>query len=905
MAPRLRVNNPLLLVAVFLLMIGLVLGWNAYMSDKAFREHHLGIAGQSVNGAANEITLMIRGLRTSLELLMHGHQDLLRRLAQDPENTEAHARLARVLGNYFPEYYAFTIAGTDGRLIYDDFGERIGKLCRADLRRFAAGKHPAGVYIHPGPSEYHFDVMLPWNHNPARPGVFFVSFKPDLVARLLRNSESPGHRLLLVRRDTADLIEITAAGSRDKMQRPLRLSPEEQKRILYSMPVEETQWQLVDLPDASLFAGYRGRIVNQIILVTALFLLVSVFMLWRIRREERRRATAEQALQESHNRLEERVEERTQELVSVNKSLQHEIDERVRAEARMRKLSRVVEQTDDTVLITNRDGFTEYVNPAFENKTGYHAKEAIGRKPNLIKSGLHDKKFYKKLWGTILAGKVFRGMFINRRKDGSLYYEEKTITPLKDDQGRVTHFVATGKDITERMEAQERLNHLAHHDALTDLPNRALLVDRLGHALAQAQRNERLVAVLFLDLDRFKTINDSLGHGIGDNLLKTVADRLRQCIRDSDSIARLGGDEFTIVLEGIKDVREVVVIAEKVLETIAQPFNVNGHELLTTASIGITLFPFDNDDIETLLQNADTAMYRAKKAGGNTYAFFTADMSKDAVQRLAMEGRLRHALERQEFTLHYQPRVDVRACRVTGAEALLRWWDPEKGDLVSPAEFIPLLEETGLIIPVGEWVLRTACRDFQAMAEAGGPSLRVSVNLSPRQFQQKDLVATVTRILEETGLDPKRLELEITESLLVDNVEAVAGTLRALHELGVHIAVDDFGTGYSSLSYLKRFPIDCLKVDRAFVRDVTDDPDDAEIVKAIIAMAHSLRMDVVAEGVETRDQLRFLRKLSCEEIQGYLFSRPLPLDELKAWLRTAGNRITKNGCPSGVRRKTA
>jgi len=890
-----------MLVAVSLFMVWLVLGWNIYAGNKEFRGRQLEVAEQSVKGAASEITLMIRWLRTSLELLMIGHQDLLRQLAQDPENVEVHARLEGVLKHYFPEYYAFSIADTDGKLIYDDFGEQVGELCRVNLRRFAVDGQPMGVYIHPGPSEYHFDVMLPWDYNQARPGIFFISFRPDLVARLLRNSERPGHRLM-VRRGNADLVEITAAGSRDKMQRPLRLSRKEQEQILYSRPVEGTQWQLIDLPTASLFVDNRKWMVSQIILVTALFLFISALMLWRVRREERRRAIAEQALQESHDRLEERIEERTQELVAVNESLRYEIEERARAEVQMRKLSRVVEQTDAAVLITNHDGVTEYINPAFENKTGYCADEIIGRRPDLIKSGQHDTSFYQRLWDTILAGEIFRETFINRCKDGSLYYEEKTITPLKDDQGRVTHFVSTGKDITDRVEAQERLSYLAHHDVLTDLPNRMLLIDRLGHALAQAQRNECLVAVFFMDLDRFKTINDSLGHSAGDLLLKAVADRLRQCIRDSDSIARLGGDEFTVVVEGVKDVREVVKVADKVLEAIAQPFNIDGHELLTSVSIGITLFPFDDDDIETLLKNADTAMYRAKKAGGNTYAFFTADMSEEAVRRLAMENRLRYALERQEFTLHYQPRVDVHACRVSGVEALLRWQDPE-GGVVSPVEFIPLLEETGMIISVGEWVLRTACRDIQAMVDWA--SLRVSVNLSPRQFQQKDLVATVTQILEETGLDPQRLELEITESLLVDNIEAVATTLYALSELGIHVAVDDFGTGYSSLSYLKRLPIDCLKVDRIFVKDITEDADDAEIVKAIIAMAHSLRMDVVAEGVETQDQLQFLRDLSCEEIQGYFFSPPLPLNDLKVWLRDNGDQITKDGCMGDVHGKTA
>lgn len=841
---RSRNNHSLLIITAFLAMLGLVLWWNVTNNIQTFRAHQLEIAQQSVNGAASEITLLIEGLETSVQLLMHGHQKQLQRLAQDPDNAEVYDDLARVLGRYFPDYYTFTIADTDGKLLYDDFGENLGRLCLSDLKSFATGAHLTNIYIHPGPSIFHFDIMLPWNPDPSLSGIFFVGFKPELIARLLRNSTSPGHQLILVRSDTKDLIEITPVGSRDKLQRPNHLSEQEQKSILYSKSIKATKWRLVDLPDVSLFTNQRSQTVTQASAIMVIILIVSAIMLWRNRREESQRASIE---------------------------------------AQMHKLSSVVEQTDDIVLVTNHDGLIEYVNPAFEKKTGYQAKEMLGHKPQLISSGQHDAAFYKNLWSTISSGEVFRSQFINRNKAGQLFYEEKTITPLKNDQGRITHYVSTGKDITEQIEAQERLHHMAHHDVLTGLPNRALLADRLNHTLARARRNETLVAVLLMDLDRFKTINDSLGHNIGDILLKTVANRLRECLRNSDSIARLGGDEFVSVLEGVDGVHDVTVVLEKILKVIAQPFYVEGYVLQTSASIGVTLYPFDDDDIETLLKSADTAMYRAKKAGGNTYAFFTNSMSQQASRRQVMESQLRHALERQQFTLHYQPRIDLRVGRATGVEALLRWHNPDTRP-VSPAEFIPVLEETGLILTVGEWVLRTACRDHQAMAEAGDPSLRVSVNLSPRQFQQVGLVDTVAQILQETGFDPRRLELEITENLLIDNIDEVISTLCSLHDLGIHIAIDDFGTGYSALSYLKRFPIDVLKVDRAFVQDLTDGPDNVEIVKAIIAMAHSLRMEVVAEGVETQEQLQLLQELACEEIQGYLFSPALSLDDLKAWL---------------------
>ena len=880
--PRTRISPPLLLVLVFLLMLAAVLSWSAYKSRQEFSRYQREIAAQSVNGAANEITLLITGLRTSLRLLRDGHGGLLAELARDPENTEKYERIERLLAGNFPDYYAFTIANADGNVIYDDLGDRIGPACRKDIRAFAAGRHETMAHIHPGPTEHHFDIMLPWRYNGGKVGVFFASFKPSMIARLLQNSEIRGHRLMLLRDDTTNLIEISAAGGREDMKRPIHLGADEVNRVLHSSPVHGTRWRLVDLPSESLFTSYRGQMRDQTILIVLLFVLVSVFMLLRIRQEERQRAAVERALRESNDLLEQRVQERTRELAAANENLKHEIEERIRAEQQMQKLTRVVEQTDDTVLITNREGITEYVNPAFEKKTGYRADEVLGRRPNRVKSGMHDTEFYERLWASILNGKIFRDVFINRRKDGSLFHEEKTITPLKDENGDVTHFVATGKDITERVETQKQLQYLAHHDALTGLPNRTLLIDRLDHAFAQARRAERLVAVLFLDLDRFKTINDSLGHGAGDALLKAVADRLQRCVRKSDSIARLGGDEFTIVLEGVKDVREVIIVAEKILEAIARPISIEGHEVFVTTSIGVTLFPIDDEDVETVLKHADTAMYRAKKAGGNTYEFFTADMSTEAARRLEMENRLRYALEREEFELFYQPRIDLRSGRLTGAEALLRWRNPEAG-LVSPAEFIPLLEETGMIIDVGEWVLQTACRDFQGLSHPDRPAPRVAVNLSTRQFQHKDLLGVVKRVLDQTGLEPGRLDLEITESLLADNIESVVTTLNALHDMGIYIAIDDFGTGYSSLSYLKRFPIDILKIDQSFVRDVTTNPDDAEIVKAIVAMAHSLRMNVVAEGVETQAQLELLRRLDCEEVQGYLFSPPLPLSDFISW----------------------
>ncbi len=561
-----------------------------------------------------------------------------------------------------------------------------------------------------------------------------------------------------------------------------------------------------------------------------------------------------------------------------------DITERKKAESQMQKLSRALEQTADAVLITDCNGVIEYVNPAFEQVTGYAAAEAMGRQPNLLKSGRQGQGFYDNMWKTILAGEVFNDVLINRRKDGSLYYEEKTITPLKDVDGRITHFVATGKDITERMQTQERLAYMAQHDPLTELPNRTLLLDRLKQSLAGARWRQRRAAVLFVDLDRFKTINDTLGHEVGDRLLQQLAERFQRSVRDGDTVARFGGDEFVILLDDVATEDDVAGVAKKVLQALAPPFQVDHQTLYVTASIGVSLFPNDGDDASTLLKNADIAMYRAKDMGRNTYQFYSADMSSRAFERLTLESNLRHALEHGELRLYYQPQVDVTTGGIVGVEALLRWQHPEFG-LVMPNDFIPLLEETGLIVPVGAWVLDTACAQLAAWHAQEWPRLRLAVNLSPRQFQTQDLAAAVKQALDRLDGDPGRLELEITEGMLVRHAPATVEMLEALHALGVRMAIDDFGTGYSSLSYLRRLPIDTLKIDRSFVRDIPGDADDSAITVAIIALAQSLKLEMIAEGVENVAQREFLRAHGCNVMQGYLFSRPQPAEDITRLLQ--------------------
>ncbi|MEP6994571.1 MAG: EAL domain-containing protein [Acidobacteriota bacterium] len=470
-----------------------------------------------------------------------------------------------------------------------------------------------------------------------------------------------------------------------------------------------------------------------------------------------------------------------------------------------------------------------------------------------------------------------------RRKDGSSVWVLESENLIEDADGALSVIEGTTIDITERKRAEEQVKHLAFHDPLTNLPNRLLFNDRLTLAVAQAHRHNQRLAVLFLDLDRFKVINDSLGHSVGDELLRQVAERIQEHVREGDTVARLGGDEFTLLVPGISAEEDAAKIAGKICGAVHDPFWIDGRELFVTTSLGVSVYPSDGHDAETLVRNADSAMYRAKEQGRDNYQLYTPAMNAKAIERLSLESRLRQAVANNELELHFQPFIDLRTAEVLGAEALIRWRHPELG-LIPPGDFIPIAELSGLIVPIGEWVLRTACAEARKWHEKGFPAMTVSVNLSSRQFQQTDLVSQVTHALEETGLDADKLDLEITESNAMQNAEHSINTLWGLKKQGVRISMDDFGTGYSSLNYLKRFPIDRIKLDQSFVRDLPGDKDDAAIAMAVIAMGQSLELVVIAEGVETEEQLRFLSNHNCDQLQGFLLSRPLPPEAFQAFL---------------------
>ncbi len=560
------------------------------------------------------------------------------------------------------------------------------------------------------------------------------------------------------------------------------------------------------------------------------------------------------------------------------------------------RLSAIFDSGPQCIKLVDGQGIIREINRAGAALLAVESPEALIGKSILDFTAPEHRQTVRAYMESVSRGNRGDLRFEIVRADGERRWVESHAVPLASVANGETLMLGVTLDITERKRAEERLSFLSNHDALTGLPNRLLFADRLQQAIIEARRYDRLVGVAFLDLDRFKNINDTLGHEVGDAALVVAAKRLREAVRPSDTVARLDGDEFAFLLTDMAKAEDAPIVVQRILDTFKKPIQVDGHELFMSASLGITLFPIDETNAEVLLSNADTAMYRAKEAGRSTCQFYTAEMTQRAHEEMALEGALRHAIERNELTLHYQPIVNLHSGRIVALEALLRWQHPERG-LISPAQFIPLAEESGLIVPIGEWVLHQASAQMRAWRDTGHPNLHVSVNLSSRQFREPDLAERIASILANSGLDGVHLELELTESMLLTDVEKTVGLMQKLDTSGVSFSIDDFGTGYSSLSYLKRFPITVLKIDQSFVRDITTDSDDAAIVRAIITMAHSLGIQTVAEGVETAEQLHFLRANNCDAMQGYYFSKPQPADAITRLLKDGKSLSVQDRLP--------
>jgi diguanylate cyclase (GGDEF)-like protein/PAS domain S-box-containing protein len=546
---------------------------------------------------------------------------------------------------------------------------------------------------------------------------------------------------------------------------------------------------------------------------------------------------------------------------------------------RLRQAAAVFDCTREGVLVTDAQGLIVHVNRAFIEITGYQREDVMGRQPSLFKSGRHLASFYQVMFQALARDDEWSGEIWNRRKSGEIYPQWQTIRVIRDDQGQLSHYVAVFSDISAIKDSEHELAHLAHHDPLTDLPNRLLFTDRAEQALASAQIHKRGCALLLIDLDHFKIINDSLGHNVGDQLLKAVGERLQGLFGPGITLARLGGDEFAVLAESCPQLIQAAALAQRILDAMKDPFIFDGHQLFISASIGISLFPSDAQSAEQLLRNADSALFKAKSAGREGYALYTEELTAHAQHRVEIASELRRALDQQELRVYYQPVHDLQDSRLVGVEALVRWQHPERG-LVPPGEFIPIAERTGLIADIDAWVMDQACRQMCLWLADGAPLTFLAVNVSSRLFARRELYDQVAKVLHETGLDPAFLELEVTESAVMEDPEVALEQLHRLRELGLRLAIDDFGTGYSSLLRLKRLPVQKLKIDQGFVAGLPWDEDDAAIVRVVIALAQSMGMQVHAEGIEQVEQARFLLDQQCDLGQGYWFGRPMPANEL-------------------------
>ena len=630
---------------------------------------------------------------------------------------------------------------------------------------------------------------------------------------------------------------------------------------------------LYDLETDRMFRGIQA----VYILTGGAALAMGGGLMGYVKRIERRMAQISQT-------FETQIEVQARQLTMFNEFFTREVADHQRDQLEFQLINRIFEQSLEGIIISDGQGNILKINPTFSLITGYSEEECLGQNPRMLQSGIHNESFYREMWASLHGTGHWEHEIWNRRKSGEAYPQWLSISAIRDERGEITHYIAVFYDITELKHSQRQIAHQTHHDALTGLPNRLLFQDHLDMAIAQAQRHNSKVGVIFLDLDRFKQINDSLGYTVGDILLQEVAKRLKNCCRRVDTVARLGGDEFMIVLPDLHDNgQEAIEVAERILDALAHPFSLKEQEIISSASLGLTMYPTDGKKGITLEKNADIAMNKAKEQGRNTYVLYTQTMQDSIIERLELERNLRHALKNDEFVLHYQPQVDIRSGEIIGMEALVRWQKSE-GQLIPPDVFIPLAEENGMIAPLGEWVLHTACRQANIWRQAGFDTLTVAVNLSAKQFQDERLIQIVRDVLEETGLPPEALRLEITEHTVMKDIEKAITMMIVLRNIGVRLSIDDFGTGYSSLHYLRSFPLDEIKIDKSFVKDIPTRRDDVAIAKAIFSLAHSLDMKVLAEGVETLTQFEFMRDHKCDGMQGYLFSKPVSAEEFTVLL---------------------
>ena len=850
--------------------------------EASFRHHHETLAAQSVRAVSSELNLLLGEIRRATGLFVRHNSELLWQMSQNPDDEEIYGHIQRLLREHFPEHYSFTLANTEGQLLYDDLGEKVGPLCLRNIQQNITGEHVETIVVHPGPGEYHFDIMVPWVHEGVTRGIFFKSYRLDIIARLLEVGQATQHSLILTKQDDPGLIEITAVGGRDVVQRKRsdRFTESDVGRIAYSQRVEGTGWVLNDLYDENLMSDYQLRLWRPLIGAWIVVLFLTVVSLYFIRKSEL-------GLRAMNDTLEYEVEERTIDLYATNTALEEEIIRRDKAEFRQRIFSRAADQSSEIIFITSINDILEYVNPRFVEATGYTAKEAIGQPSSMLNSGAMEQSFFDEVMETVLAKRSFIGIFINRKKDGELIYMDETVTPLLDDNGNIEHYIVTARDITEDKVNRDKLKYISDHDLLTGLYNRSYLENYINVLLSGSRSHTNPFALVYVDIDRFGAIREGLGHQHGDLLIKELSKRLILACKEGDIAARFSEDEFIVFVDAMSIADEVLPAVERLAKTIRKPVLIEGEQVHVTASMGITMHPQDAKTFGGLVNCAYSALKRAKKSGGNQYEFYQSGMSEQAALRIRLEHKLKDALDNNEIQFYYQPKIDISDGRLIGFESLARWENKDDGGtFIAPSIFIPVLEDSGLIIQLGQQAIFQVCKTLQDKILPINPDVKVAINLSGKQFSDHKLIDKISSYLDDYDLPADSLEFEVTESMLIESVNTAADVLTRLHDMGCQLSLDDFGTGYTSMQYLKSYPIDTIKIDRSFITDICTDEDDKILTETIINMSHNLGKRVIAEGVEDSEQLKLLRKMGCDEAQGYFIAKAMPSEALTDWLKS-------------------
>lgn len=831
-----------------------------------FRQKHQALAEQSVRITIDEINVLLNEIRRATGLFISHNSELLWKLSHNPGDEATYQKIDEMLDEHFPEHFSFTVTNSRGQLLYDDFGEKIGQLCIRNIRDNFEDEHKHSIVVHPGPREYHIDIMVPWSYNGQKQGVFFKSYKLDHLARILKVSQPADHSLMIVKTTDPDLIEISALGGRDiiEQSRSIRLSDSEKANIIFSQPIEGTEWTMIGIIDPNAEAIYRTRFMRPIIAAWVVLLLLTLVALYTIRKEERKRSDAEHALQLSHDELETRVEEQTEHL---------------------RIFEKAANQADEIFFITDTDGLICYVNSKFERCTGYSKEEAIGQKPSILKSEAMEAGFYRELWETILNHESFNAIFTNRCKNGDLIYMDQTITPLEDNSGNIQRFISTSRDITSDKHNQEKLKYLSERDLLTGFYNFGHFEEIVSGRIAANETTSRHFALFYIHIVGYDQLYQTLGQIICDSVIIELAKRLKLLARESDILCRHGRSNFLMYVGEVSNDDEGCPSAERILRTFRKPMVIQSQDVSISTHIGIAIHPEDDNSFDGLIKRSYAAVNRSAGSPGDAYVFYKKGMSEIALERMHLEKQLRNALDKGEINFYYQPKIDIHTGELKGFEALARWTRQDDLQIIPPTAFIPVLEEIGEIGNLCYLAINEACSLLNELNIEGPIDFNVAINLSADQFKDHRIVDYIKNALVKYELAAHHLEFEVTESIMIHDVDEVVEILNAIHAIGCHISMDDFGTGYSSMQYLKTLPVDIVKIDQSFIKSIDVNPDDQTFAKSIIDMASNIGKRTVAEGVENSAQLQLLREMQCDMVQGYYVSRPIPADQLDDWIR--------------------